>query len=357
MIKRNIVMVGPSHSARGGITAVVSVLMNGGLFNRSAVEYIISHRDGGTTKKLATALKGGFQFLGLLLQRRVGLLHVHMASRASFWRKFSLFVLPARLFGIPYLIHLHGGEFKIFYEEESHGLGRYCIRNTFGNARAVVVLSEEWQAWAASAFPSTVIKTIYNPVTIPPPCQAMHSAGDIVFLGRIGEKKGVFDLLKAFAIVASNYPASRLLLGGDGDLPGAVRLTEDLGLSGQVRLLGWVSGEAKYELLSRASIFVLPSYNEGLPMSILEALAAGLPIVSTPVGGIPRAITSGLEGFLVNPGDIHALAERLIQLLADPDLRQRMGAAARKKAEATFAVDRVVAQWVGLYEWAGTGNP
>ena len=116
-----------------------------------------------------------------------------------------------------------------------------------------------------------------------------------------------------------------------------------------MQVLGWVSGAAKERELAQATIYVLPSYAEGLPMGVLEAMAAGTPTIATTVGGIPDAIEDEVTGFLVEPGDIQTLTERIAQLLADAELRSRFAVAARAKIVSTFSADAVLAQLERLY--------
>jgi glycosyltransferase involved in cell wall biosynthesis len=144
-------------------------------------------------------------------------------------------------------------------------------------------------------------------------------------------------------------PYLRVLLGGDGELELVRARALELGIADHVELLGWVRGEDKERLLAAAVLYVLPSYNEGLPVSVLEAMAAGLPIVSTPVGGIPEAVTDGVEGYLVEPGNVQALADRMDRLLGDQDLAMRMGESARRKVELVFSANAVVPQVEAMY--------
>jgi len=174
-----------------------------------------------------------------------------------------------------------------------------------------------------------------------------------LFLGRLGQRKGSYDLLNAAALIAATRPDLRLMMGGDGELEGVRERAAELGIADKVDLLGWVRGEEKERLLGDAVLYALPSYNEGLPVSVLEAMAAGLPILGTPVGGIPEALTDGVEGFLVEPGDVPALADRLERLLGDPKLARRMGEAARRKVEAAFSADAVVPQVEAMYVGMG----
>jgi len=121
-------------------------------------------------------------------------------------------------------------------------------------------------------------------------------------------------------------------------------------------LLGVVGGRAKADALAAADVFVLPSYAEGMPMAILEAMAAGMAIIATPVGSIGEAVTDGQEGFLVAPGDVEALAGRIAALDGDFELRRRMGQAARQTAERRFAIDLVARQVAELYAAVAGGR-
>lgn len=340
---KKIVMVGTHRDTMGGVSSVVRVLEAGGLFERCSVDYIASHADCSAARKLAVAVGAWIGFLWMVLRCKASLLHVHVASRASFWRKLQ-FIWLARLAGIPVVVHLHGGEFHIFADEECGSVGRRLVRYVFEGAALVLVLSESWRTWVQTRFPRARCQVLYNPV-MPVRGQALErDSKAILFLGRLGKEKGVPDLIDATATVAAAVPELELWLGGDGD-PNELRArAQALGLGPQTAFLGWVTGEEKHRRLSNAAVFVLPSHNEGLPMAVLEAMAYGLPVISTPVGGIPEAVTDGVEGFLITPGDEAALADRLIRLLTNAELRQQMGAAARLKAESKFSVAAIVDQ-------------
>lgn len=343
------VMIGTAINTRGGVSAVVGVLKGAGLFDRCGVMYLSTHRDGGAGTKLAALVRAWFCYVGLLLGGKVALLHAHTASRASFWRK-SLFILPAFLARVPVVLHLHGAEFQVFYEKECSVWARRYVHWVFQRVSQVVVLSESWKRWVRSSFPSARVRVIPNPLFVPElSTKTVRASCTLLFLGRLGERKGVYDLLRAVAALIPDYPDLRVLLGGDGDLEAVRSQADALGIGGHVELLGWVKGAEKSRLLNAASVYVLPSYNEGLPMSVLEAMAHGLPVIATPVGGISEAISDGVEGFLVVPGDQAALADRLRRLLTSEQLRRRMGEAAKKKVERLFSTEVVVPQFEALY--------
>jgi len=347
------VMLGTAIDTQGGVSAVVNVLKDAGLCDRCDVIYLPTHRDGGAITKLLTLASAWLRYAGLLLGGKVALVHAHTASRASFWRK-SLFILPAFMARVPVILHLHGGEFQVFYGKECSAWARRFVRWVFQQVSQVVVLSGSWERWVRSSFPAAKVRVIANPILIPElATNTVRSSRTLLFLGRLGERKGVYDLLSAVAALAPAYPDLRVLLGGDGELDAVRAQADALGIGDHVELLGWVKGADKARLLNEASVYVLPSYNEGLPMSVLEAMAHGLPVVSTPVGGIPEAVRDGEEGFLVPPGDVQALTDRLGHLLANPELRARMGEAARARAVSNFGATGIVEHWVALYRELG----
>jgi glycosyltransferase involved in cell wall biosynthesis len=350
---KRIVMVGTSLRTMGGIAAVVQVYAAAGLFERFPVTYVASHCDGGALAKLRAMAGGYLRFLGLLVRGQVGLVHLHVASRASFWRKSGFFLL-ARLFRKPVVLHLHGGEFRIFYERECGPLRQRFIRAVFARAAHVIVLSRPWQDWVRALSGNPHVDVIGNPVLVPAtvPSWEGRRAAAVLCLGRMNHGKGSYDLLQAVAALRPRATVE-LRLGGDGEAEQVRARARALGIDAQVHLLGWVRADAKARELAAASVFVLPSYNEGLPMSVLEAMAAGLPIVSTPVGGIPEAVSDGVEGYLVAPGDVDTLAERLALLASDPALARRMGAAARRQGESSYASAAVVPRLEQLYRTWG----
>lgn len=354
---KKIVMLGTRFDTMGGISSVVNVYRAAGLFERFPVCYLATHCDGGKGAKLKTALVALCRFLGLLLTFQVALVHIHFASRASFWRKSGFYAL-ARLFRVPVILHLHGGGFHVFYQDECSPWQQKWIRHVFNHAARVVVLSQTWRNWLQGISHNPHIVPIYNPVQVPEwqadPASAKPPT--LLVLGRLTKLKGSYDLLDACAPLLAEFPGLTLALGGDGELEQVAARAKQLGMAQQVQLLGWIGPEQKARALQQASLYVLPSYHEGMPMSLLEAMAAGLPVISTRVGGIPELVSDGVDGILLEPGDIAALRDALRQLLQDPQRAGQMGRAGRHKIEATFATSVVLPQIEQLYlELGATG--
>ncbi len=344
-----VVMVGPALSSRGGIASVCAEYEKSGIFERLNVVYLPSFVSAGRFAKLRLAIAAVMRFLRMLLARRVRVLHVHMATGASAWRKLA-FCAEAHAFAVPYIVHLHSGKFPEFYERRCGYVGRALIRLALHRSAWVFVLSEERMTWMSEhGFDMTRVSVLPNLVELPAGAERHSEQDDLVFLGRLEEAKGVSTLLEAFAIVRKRHPRARLLLGGEGDRARYEELARRAGLGDAVHFLGWVDGDAKRQLLARAAVFVLPSRYEGQPMGLLEAMSFGVPCVATRVGGIPDIINDGRNGLLVRVGDVDDLAEAISRLLGAPHLRRELGQAGLATVDTHFSARAVEAKLRATY--------
>jgi glycosyltransferase involved in cell wall biosynthesis len=347
-------MVGTALEGKGGVAAVVSVLRHHGLFERERVHYVATHREGPAAVKAKGALSGFWQTLLACVVQHPSVVHVHAASRASFVRK-SIVLLIARMAGCKTIFHLHGGGFRQFATVESGALMRRWIRHTLEASSVVITLSNGWAGFVRGFAPGARVTVLPNSVPLPAPSTMQPEPGRILFLGRLGAAKGVFELLGAAALLAAKYPSLRLAFGGEGDAEALLRRAAELGLAGRMEMLGWLGPEERDAQLARASVFCLPSHAEGLPMSMLEAMAAGRAVVASSVGGIPETIVDGDNGLLAPPRDEAALAEQLDRVLGDEALRARLARQARVTIEQHYSTEVVCGQLSALYrELAGT---
>jgi glycosyltransferase involved in cell wall biosynthesis len=336
-----IVMLGTSPGSRSGIASLVQAYAAHGLFQRWDAVYLPTHREGKHAEKIAVASGAWLDVAARLAAGRVALLHIHLASYASFWRK-ALFMLPAGLFGVPYVLHLHGGAFHEFYAAQPAPM-RAFIRQRLRGAARVIALSPQQGDTLTMIEPAARVDVVPNPVEVPAWQANLEDTPPMVlFLGMLRERKGVFDLLNAWPAVLVSIPGAQLVLAGSGDVADIWRLIGELGIERSVRIEGWVEGEAKERLLRHAWVAALPSHVEALPMAVLEALAAGVPVVATPVGGIPSAVEHQRHGLLVPPGNVAELARALTLVLGNALRRKAMGRAARERAYAEFSSEVVV---------------
>jgi glycosyltransferase involved in cell wall biosynthesis len=355
-------MVGTTPEGRGGVASVVSVLRRHGLFEREDVRYIATHRSGPRLAKAAGALGGLCRIVLACLRaglgRRPAVVHAHVASRASFLRK-SLVLWIARMSGCKTIFHLHGAEFREFATQEAGRLLRRWIRHTLERSSVVIALSESWAQFLRAFAPGATVAVVPNAVPLPAlPAGADGEgggeAGRILFLGRVEAGKGVYELLAAGAALADRFPDLRIVIGGEGDLEGVRRRAAALGIGARVELRGWIDAQARAAELARASVFCLPSHAEGLPMALLEAMAARKAVVACSVGGVPEALRDGDNGLLVAPRDAGALAAALGRVLGDRALRARLAQRARATVEQHYSTEVMCGKLSAIYrELAG----
>ena len=261
---------------------------------------------------------------------QVDVLHINLSSHGSTRRKI-LVAKAARALGVPYILHLHSSRYMSYVHEAPAKL-RHAIGEMFSGAARVVVLGNAWKAFVSETFPQTrdriVIIPNATPVPTLPHSKAAGGAVRILFLGRVGPRKGVPQLVEALAAIA-DVPNWEAIIAGDGDVEQTEADIIRLGLADRVKLTGWVGPDEVARLLSTGDILVLPSFNENLPMSVIEGMAAGLAIIATPVGAVEDIITSGETGLLVPVGEVPPLSGALKSLVEDQGLRQRLGENAR----------------------------
>jgi glycosyltransferase involved in cell wall biosynthesis len=351
----HVVMLGTSFETRGGIASVLQTYRSAGLFDRWPVDFVATHRDGSRLEKLLKAIDGLLVFLALLTRYPRAVLHVHSASRASFWRK-CLFMGLAMLARWPVIFHLHGGGFATFYDAECGPVRRAIVRFFLNRSACIVVVSARWCAWMNRVTRNPRIVSIANPVALPEPTRIAREPQLVAFTGRCCEAKGIFELLQAAVALRKAFPKLRIECAGDGDLDEVERCVNSMGLASNVRLHGWIGQRQREELLARASIFVLPSHAEGLPVSLLEAMAAGCAVIASSVGGIPDVIEDEFNGLLVPAGDSQALEGAMRRLLANPDLAREMGQAARATIANRFTPEKTVNQLEEIYSDLGVAR-
>jgi len=351
--RKRIVMVGTRSDACGGIASVISLYQSNGLFLRRELVYLATHCQGTKREKAQLLWQACTRLVRLLLRGEVSILHVHVASNASFWRK-TLFLSIAAAWGVPTVLHLHAGPFPLFYAQRCSAFAKFAVRLVFSRVDKVVVVSNALNRWVRSICTPKSILTLFNPAIVtgnkPFAPGRPREAASLLFLGNLSRAKGTYDLLHAMHSVLKQVPDAKLLLCGNGQMAETTELVRRLGLQQHVSMPGWIDAQRRAELLGSATLFVLPSYAEGLPMSILEAMASGLPVIATRVGGVPDAITHEREGLLVEAGDVELLAASIVRLLKNPEQGRRLAEAACSAVQEKFGPDRTIAPLEAIYD-------
>jgi glycosyltransferase involved in cell wall biosynthesis len=344
--------VGTSESTRGGIATFVRTMRDTPLWDEWNIEHIATHRNGSIPARIARFAVGLTQFLARMIRRRPDVVHIHTASYGSFTRKATLFWI-ARGFGVPVVLHVHGGEFTLFYKRARRPVQR-LIESTLRNAHVVVALGRSWADQLTEIAPTARVVIVANSIRPATPVDQRPGAAGVhvVFLGDVSDAKGTFTLIEAWArIVAAVHGDARsvrLTIAGDGEVARARARVGELGVETSIDVRGWIGPDDVAALLDSAHILVLPSRNEGQPMAILEAMARGLCVVASDVGGVGDLLDS-TSGALIHPDDVEELTSALLSVLTDDDARARFGAAAYRRVRESFDVAVVSKRFDELY--------
>lgn len=346
-----VVMLGLGLETTTGIATVVKNWIGSGYDSKVSLRYISTNGNQIPGQNLRKFFEAIYAYVRLVLVTPwTDVVHLHIAMQGSFWRKLFPFWW-SKLAGRRVIVHLHGSNTKDYYAEGSRWR-RFCMRKLFERADVAMVLSKQWKDWIEEICGHRPrIEVVLNTAPLRSPTNRQNrKLCTITLMGRLGERKGTWDLLQSFALLARKFPDVRLCLPGDGEIERAREMVSSLDLEDKVDIPGWVSGVRQDAIWEATDIYCLPSYNEGLPGSVLEGMSAGLPVVSTPVGGISEAVIDGETGFLVNPGDVQSLTRALESLVGSYELRQRMGEAGRNHLLEKFDIDVIVNQVVEIQE-------
>lgn len=340
-----VLQVGPRVSgpdSRGGIaTVMLLILEHDDPSIRQA--HIPTFGEGTRVEKLRVGVIGILRAAREICARRVDVVHVHMSYKGSVLRK-GIVLRIAQAAGVPTVLHCHSHGFTRWYD----GLprpARFGVRHLL-HADRWLVLGARWAdeyAHSLGIDPARV-SVLHNPAIaarVRPGETARlawpeRPAGGarILFLGRLGERKGCYDLVSALARLPRDLQDRvHVVMAGDGDVEGVRRAAEEAGVGRLVTFPGWIDETTRASLLLDGDVLALPSYQEGLPMAVLEGMGGGLAVVTTPVGGLPEVIEDGVDGLFHEPGDAGALADLLARLIQEPDTRERLGRRAAETAQ------------------------
>jgi glycosyltransferase involved in cell wall biosynthesis len=295
---------------------------------------------------------------GAILGLGPDIVHINVSQKGSTWRK-MIIARVARLLGIPYVIHLHSGGFQEFWERAPPFVAS-CISDMFFYSVRTLVLGNVWHSFILSKVPEIEDRIAILPNATPAVDRATEKSNrdwiSIVFLGRVSDLKGVPQLVDALSTLSSELHW-RATIAGNGDVEVTRESISRRGLSGRVDLPGWVGPEEVSRLLLEGDVLVLPSLEENLPMSVVEGMAYGLPVVTTPVGAIEDIIEHEKTGLLVPPGDSAALAAALGRLLAEPALRAQLGQAAQAFHREHLEIRKFYARLLDIWRSGARGAP
>jgi len=339
-----VLMIGPARSVNGGISAVVNNYYKVGLDKKVELKYIGTMEDGSKWHKFAVAVGSVFKFVQQV--HNYDIVHINMASDMSLYRKIP-FIYLTKLFRKKLVIHQHGGNFQEFYYHECGKYKQDFIKKTLEKADAFLVVADYLGDIFKRIISEDKIVVLPNAIEVSAKVKEKIYGQKLLFLGRLCKEKGIRELLEVVIDLKEEYRELELYLGGvwvDGDLKNIADENKDF-----IHQLGWIGNEEKGKYLQECNIFVLPTYFEGLPMSLLEGMSYECACIASAVGGIPQVIENGKDGLLIHPKDKESLKKAIVKLIQDEALQKRLGETARQKVVEAFELTRNVNRLVEIY--------
>lgn len=336
-----VLVVATSPESRGGIATVVNAIRKTSVWETYKCCWIETHIDRSLLFKVTKLIIGFIKYIILLPWYDI--IHIHLSTTISANRKYYFYKL-ARIFRKKVVIHLHCGS-------QLSDIWNSKYEDMFINADRCIVLSNSIRNLIVSRTgKGDNVDVVYNPSPSNIEISLSQKRDNIIlFAATLYKEKGYLDLIEAFAQIATKYPKWQLVLAGNGNQEEGLNKSILLGIEKQVKFLGWIKGLDKDKVFRSASIFCLPSYAEGFPMAVLDAWAYGIPVITTPVGGIPDIVVDGKNGLLFKPGDVNELAQKLTLLIENNELRTQISTESLHLANTTFNCTTIANQLANIY--------
>ena len=332
-ISKKILTLGEDyHNNRGGIGAVISI------YSKYFDEFIFipTYKEGSALYKIYLFFISLFKISYTLLRcRNIRIVHIHGSSYNSFYRKFICFVISKYFFQKKVVYHIHGSEYHLFFAK-SKKIVKKLFMTFLNNVDCLICLSESWKHFFEENFNTAKIAILPNIIDYPVIRKKNKNTEKIsfLFLGLIGNRKGIFDVIEVIKKNIELFDNSiELIIGGNGEVAKLNDMIKKYKIDNIVKFVGWIQNETKIHYLQNSDVYILPSYNEGLPISILEAMSYRKPVISTDVGGIPEVVKNNENGFLIKPGNLEQIEKSIIHFIENPQDIERFGTNSAKIAE------------------------
>ena len=342
MNSKKVLVLATSRKTRGGITAVLSAYEHFPFWAKYKVYWIETHIDRGIVWKLFYAFVALIKYVCVVWQYDI--VHIHTSELPSVQRKYVFFKI-AKVLRKKVVVHLHIGN------QLNEVRGNKLYKNLFEGADAILVLSQSIRLKLEQDFGvRNKVYVLYNP------CPKIESPSytdnykEIVFAGTLNANKGYSVLIRAFAKLAKEFPDWKLVIAGNGELEQAQKIVLDCKIEKQVVFPGWVRGSDKESLFRRASVFCLASFAEGFPMAVLDAWSYGIPVVSTPVGGLPDVLLDNKNVLFFTSGNIEELSDKLRRIIIDQKLRYALSQESLGLSKGLFSENKINEQIDLLYK-------
>ena len=367
-------LVGPIPPPKGGIAKYVNDLFNSSylqerynlnLYNTAIPEEVRRYEKPNERSYLSFLSDGlipgirlvkyvffdFFNFKNVLNIKRPVNIQVFTSSFWGFWRS-SILILIAKYYNVKVIFSLLNA-IDVFWEESSF-LSKLMIKFILNKCDYILVQSKGIKTFV-NKLTETNVEAIYNGIDLKDfeyfsikNSVPKDDKKQIVFVGALTKNKGVYDLIDAYRMINDN--SIKYVFIGSGDVNELKNLGNKNGIGDQLIFKGNVSDEEKIKTLMESNIFVLPSYAEGQPLAILEAMCSGLPIISTNIGSIPEIIKEGVNGFIVDPGDTQALSEKIRYLIENENESKNISKNNYETARKRYNIERLFLETSKIYD-------
>ena len=345
-----VILLGPHRAAVSGVSTHVNLLMASSLADDFEVVHFqvgSEGRDEGALGKLLRLLFSPLLLAATIIFRHASIVHINTSlNTRAYWRDL-VYLAVAKALGARVLYQVHGGELPHRFFARSRLLTAF-LRKTLMVPDLVVVLAQCELTAYREFVPEQHVVVLPNGIdcrayaALPLVRSSAEQPLHLLYIGRIARDKGLYELLQGVRLAHELGVDTRVIIAGHGTEEGRLkRYAQALGIASRVCFIGPVFGADKIKLLSGSDVLLLPSYGEGLPYALLEAMAAGVPVIATPVGAIPDVMSDGIHGFIVPPRDGKAIAEALAVLAGDRERISWMSRACKRRIRAAFSIDRL----------------
>lgn len=344
-----VLMVGVDETTKGGMWAVVeNYLQNPAFCKETGLKYVPTSITGSKLKRILFTAKAFLKLLFLFFFKDYDIVHIHMSERGSVYRK-NIVINMAKRSHCKVVLHMHGAEFENWYQASDQKTQKF-ICSVLDKADRILILGDYWKEFIRSlAADPDKVEVVYNAVPVPKANRYHSDAKNLLFLGVVGQRKGIYDLLHAMKTIDEELEEEvKLLVYGPDFENNILSEIQNLELENRVKYLGWLSKDDKPEIFKNVAVNILPSYNEGLPMTILETMAFGIPNISTNVAAIPEAVNEA-NGRIINPGDVDNLAKSILEFMNDEKIRSEKSIQAFTDAKSRFSVEKHLEQLLKIY--------
>ena len=341
---------GPRYSKGGIATVITDISNNKRIYNDFEMNIYESCNEGIFIKRVFFSILMYLKFLKIY--KKYDIFHIHMASYGSTFRK-GYYVRFLKKHNKKVVLHIHSGAYLCFYNELTDNK-KVIVQNIWNICDVVIVLSDKWKERFEPIFPNAKIEVVKNGIDVDKFNNTINKSSvnkmNFLFLAKICKEKGIYDLLNAINELSIKYPKIKLSIAGHGEIEEVNKIITNFNLERNVDVIGWVDEFKKIELLKKVGTVILPSYHEGLPMTILEGMAAGKVILSTTVGAIPEVVTQNENGILVQPGDIRSLINCIEQVIIDDEFRKYCSINNVEKVRRQFDIQIMHQKIIAIYK-------